>query len=148
MFSFVQQKKIHPRKIVYTKALSYAKEKLVPIPVEMGEYEGSQKCQHVARQFLEEGRADSVVAALSFIPQKNAEAVNVHFINKKGEVFVDNTLGYLSKDNEYFLIKEFSLKDLENVKMTALLLTIKDETLSNLFSKKELKKFKITTAHI
>ncbi|RJR30437.1 hypothetical protein C4564_00470 [Candidatus Microgenomates bacterium] len=133
------------RQIVYERAEAYAKTNLKKISVAMGEYKGNKMCQHNARQSLEEGSATHIVAALSFVPKSG---VNIHFMPVIENKITDNTLGYLSKYNTYYLIKEYHPKDLINIHMTKLLDSIKDEYLGLLFSPEERAKHNITKEHI
>ena len=93
------------RQRVYERLFPYAKDHLSQIKVEMGDYNGFNKCQHVARQRLEKGEANTIIVVLSFTPKA---AVNVHFINRKGKTYIDHTLGYLSQKNIYFFVEELS----------------------------------------
>ncbi|KKU54757.1 MAG: hypothetical protein UX77_C0026G0004 [Parcubacteria group bacterium GW2011_GWA1_47_11] len=133
-----------PRQIVYERALPFAEKNYKKISVIMGRYDGSQKCQHVARHTLEEG-ADTVAITLSFVPKSG---VNVHFINRIGKKYIDHTLGYLSKRNTYYLMSEHSLKELRDTLMSKMLENTKEEVLSKLFTKKERKDFDIDHSHI
>lgn len=133
------------RQIVYERAWEYAKNNLREIPVTAGEYEGSQRCQHVSRQLLERDPEALVAITLSFVPKSG---VNVHFINKMGDEYVDNTLGYLSKRNTYFLISEHSSEELESVDMSKMLAQEKEKMLDTLFSEDELAEMGITLSHI
>lgn len=135
------------RQLVYEKALEYAKKYLIKIDVKFGKYDGSQRCHHISRQLLEEGNADTVVVTLSFIPNSG---VNVHFINKVDGEYVDNTLGYLSKKNFYYLISEHTLVELQNddVNMSAMLVKQKENILRELFTKDEMEEQDIKNEHI
>jgi hypothetical protein len=64
-----------------------------------------------------------------------------------GEI-IDNTNGYLSKFNTYYLIKEYFPKDLKDTHMTKLLDSVKDEYLNILFTPKEIKQYEIKPEHI
>lgn len=132
------------RQIVYEKAEEYAKKNLTKIRVQMGDYDGSQRCQHVARHRLETKECSRLAIVLSFVPNSG---VNVHMINFNKK-YIDHTLGYLSKKNVYYLIKEYELKDLIDVKMSKLLIQYKEEMLNNLFTKKEKVDLGIALNHI
>lgn len=140
-------KKKTQRQIVYEKALKYADENFTKIDVKFGKYDGSQRCQHVSRQLLEEGNADTVAVTLSFVPNSG---VNVHFINKVNGEYVDNTLGYLSKNNFYYLISEHTLEELQkdDVNMSDMLVKQKESILGKLFSKSEMEEQEIKNEHI
>ncbi|MCW9054910.1 MAG: hypothetical protein OQJ98_02965 [Candidatus Pacebacteria bacterium] len=138
-------KKKSERQIVYERAWEYAKDNLREISVTAGEYEGSQRCQHISRQLLEKDNKALVVVALSFVPKSG---VNIHFINNVNGEYIDNTLGYLSKNNTYFLISEHSLFDLEGVDMSKMLVQEKEKMLGVLFTEDELSEYSITLAHI
>jgi len=136
------------RQIVYERAEEYAKEHLKKINVSIGDYDGSQKCQHVARHRVETGEYKILATTLSFVPKSG---VNVHFINRKNskqEQYVDNTLGYLSKRNTYYLISEHTLKEIQDDNMVKLLVNIKEKILSKLFTNKEKKELGINSTHI
>jgi len=110
----------------------------------MGRYDGSQRCQHIARQGLEEG-ADTVVITLAFVPRSG---VNIHFINRFGDDYIDNTLGYLSKRNTYYLLSEHKLEELEDARMSDMLTDEKEKMLGKLFTDEERKEFGIEINHI
>ena len=133
------------RQIVYERALPFAEKNYKKIAVKMGRYDGSQRCQHVSRQLLEEGGADTVAVTLSFVPNSG---VNVHMINRVGNEYIDNTLGYLSKKNTYYLISEYTLEDLADTNMSKMLLKLKEDELSKLFTDSERKELGIETSHI
>jgi hypothetical protein len=140
-------KKKTQRQIVYEKALEYAEKHFTKIDVKFGKYDGSQRCQHISRQLLEEGNADTVVVTLSFVPNSG---VNVHFINKVNNEYVDNTLGYLSKKNFYYLISEHTLEELQrdDVNMSKMLMNQKENILKELFTEDEMKNHDIRNDHI
>ncbi|MFC1732244.1 hypothetical protein ACFL6I_18205 [candidate division KSB1 bacterium] len=138
-------KKKSERQIVYERAWEYAKNNFREILVVAGEYDGSQRCQHISRQLLDKNTKALVAVTLSFVPKSG---VNVHFINNVEGKYIDNTLGYLSKKNTYFLISEHSLSDLENVDMSKMLVKEKEKMLATLFTKDEITKFGITLGHI
>ena len=135
--------------IVYEHAEKYAKRNLKEIKVEAGDYMGNKKCQHNARQRVETGEYEKVVACLSFIPKSG---VNLHFVNKKGDKYVDNTLGHLAKFNKHFLIKEYTLPQLKKLDthrscMYDLFPELQEEYLNKVFTKKEIKEFGIEPSH-
>ena len=138
-------KKKSKRQIVYERALEYAKNNFREILVIVGEYDGSQRCQHISRQFLEKNTKGLVVVTLSFLPKSG---VNVHFINNVKGKYIDNTLGYLSKRNTYFLISEHSLSDLEYVDMSKMLVKEKKKMLDILFTNNEITELSITLGNI
>ena len=136
------------RQIVYERAEKYAKEHLKKINVSMGDYDGGQKCHHVARHRLETGEHEILAIALSFVPKSG---VNVHFVNRKNskqDQYVDNTLGYLSKSDIYYLISEHTLEEIQDDDMVKLLVNIKEKILSKLFTDKEKKELGINSTHI
>lgn len=140
-------KKKTQRQIVYERALKYADEHFTKIDVKFGKYDGSQRCQHISRQLLEEGNADTAAVTLSFVPNSG---VNVHFINKVNNEYVDNTLGYLSKKNFYYLISEHTLEELQknDVNMSKMLAEQKENILEELFTKDEMFEQDIRNEHI
>ncbi len=133
------------RQIVSEKARDYAENNLNKINVVAGDYDGSQKCQHRARQLLETNPEATVVITLSFVPNSG---VNLHVINKVGDEYIDNTLGYLSKRNTYFLVSEHGLDDVADMNMSKLLLSQKEAMLNSLFTPDELQNQGITTDHL
>ena len=134
------------RQVVYERTLPFAEKNYRKIAVEMGRYDGSQKCQHISRQLLEEGAADTVAVTLAFVPNSG---VNVHFINRLGNgSYIDHTLGYLSKRNTYYLISEHALEELEDTNMSKMLLEVKEKVLSELFTEQERKESGIELSHI
>jgi hypothetical protein len=140
-------KKKTQRQIVYEKALEYAEKYFIKIDVKFGKYDGSQRCHHVSRQLLEEGNADTVTITLSFVPNSG---VNVHFINRVNNEYVDNTLGYLSKKNFYYLISEHTLEELQrdDVNMSKMLINQKENLLRELFTQDEIIEQEIRSEHI
>lgn len=131
------------RQIVYEKAFPFAQANLQKIEVQMGEYDGSGKCQHVARNLAEKDRSLSVSAVLSFVPKSG---MNVHFVNKdKDGQYIDNTLGYLSKRNIYFLLKDYDNNYLinEDIHMDKLLTEWKEKILQQIFSANEAEELNI-----
>lgn len=138
------------REIIYERLLPYAEDMFEKINVRMGEYSGNKNCQHVARQKIEENRYETVVACLSFVPNSG---VNVHFINGydtwKGHGYIDNTLGYLSKKNSYFLLKEYSRDEVveHDLNMNVTLNYWKEVCLT-VFTQKEIEKLGIELTDI
>ena len=142
---------INRHKLVYDKMLPYAEKNLKKIKVLPGVYLGNKKCYHNARQRLETGESEAVCFVLSFIPRSG---VNIHAVNKVGDTYVDNTLGYLSQFNNYFLIKEYLLEELCKLDETAypeiifdLVSFHKNEYLNKVFTKDELKELEIKHEH-
>jgi len=138
------------RQLVYEALTPYAEANLKKIKVQVGTYMGNKMCHHNARHFVENGTHAQAAAVLSFVPKSG---VNVHFINKDNNVYVDNTLGYLSRFNTYFLIKEYMLADLRELDthkscMYDLLSKHQEEMLGKVFTKKQLKDLEITHDHI
>jgi len=39
----------------------------------------------------------------------------LHFVNKKDKIYTDNTLGYWSHENQYFLVREITKVEFNNV---------------------------------
>lgn len=143
------------RQIIYERLWGYVQDKYKQIDVEMGEYHGDKMCQHHAAQNVYEGKCEYAVSVLSFTPKSG---VNVHFINKMSRidpdtgkivyVYIDNTLGYLSRKNIYFLLQIYDLKQIEKLNMSKLLTEWKEKALSWVFTKAELNKFGITLSNI
>lgn len=126
-----------PNQIVYEKAYEWSEMALEKIKVKPSKYSGSQKCHQIAfnRASLYN---EPVVIALMFIPKSGAR---IHFVNKHGTIYRDNTLGYLSKYNTFFKITEFKWDDLIDydhpLGAEYLLVEMKLNTLNTLFSVKE-----------
>ncbi|HEC32880.1 MAG TPA: hypothetical protein ENI63_01310 [Candidatus Kaiserbacteria bacterium] len=138
-------KKKSERQIVYERAWKYAKDNFCEILVIVGEYDSGQRCQHISRQLLEKNNEALVVVTLSFVPKSG---VNVHFINNVDGKYIDNTLGYLSKKNTYFLISQHSLSDIKCVDMNKMLVKKKEKMLNILFTKDEITELGIKISHI
>lgn len=99
-----------PNQIVYEKAYQWSDTTLEKIKVKPLKYSGSQKCHQVAfnRAYLHN---EPIVIALMFIPKSGAR---IHFVNKHGNTYRDNTLGYLSKYNTFFKITELKWDELKD----------------------------------
>jgi len=131
------------RQIVYETAWQYALDKSLEwLDVEPGDYDGSQKCQHIARHRLEfDDDITKIALVFSFVPKSG---VNIHFINwnKKLGKYIDHTLGYLSQRNTYVLLEEWFLEDIKDTNMNQLLKDKKEEWMIKLFGKDWNKQFK------
>ena len=133
------------RQIIFERAEIYAKKNLQLINVEMGDYEGSQKCHHVARHRLETGECSKLAVVLSFVPKSG---VNLHMINWGDDRYIDHTLGYLSRRNFYYLIKEYGLEDLRDTLMIKLLKKFKKEMMDKFFTLKEQRDLEIALSFL
>lgn len=102
------------RQIIYERLLPYAEKNFKKITVEMGEYQGNKMCHHNARQKVEEGKSEGVAAVLAFLDRSG---VNVHYLNVTDGKYVDNTLGYLSKANTYYLVEEYTKEEVLKMDM-------------------------------
>lgn len=91
------------RQRIYESLWPYAEEHLKKIKVHAGEKNMNKRCQYNVLQQVKDKKADSYSVVLSFVPRSG---VNVHFINKKGTQYIDNTLGELSQKNHYFLLDD------------------------------------------
>ena len=95
---------------VFELAEKWAKKNLTEIDVEGVEYDGGQRCQHVAMNSLVT-KSNNVIVTLMFIPKSG---VRIHFLNKRGSVYEDSTLGYLTAYNTHYKLAEFELNDLKD----------------------------------
>lgn len=133
------------RQRVYERLLPYAKKHFTLIEVKAGEYNGYGRCHQIARHALETGKADTIAVTLSFLENSG---VNVHYINSINGEYVDNTLGYLSKANTYYLIREGGKKEFDKVDMIQDIRNQKISLLSELFTAEEILKYDITIHHL
>lgn len=129
---------------IFDKIIEYAKinyeEVSYPNKIKMGKGMFNCRCQHNAIQQIYDGKMDK--AYLCICVDDNSNEPFIHFINKKGEDYIDNTLGYSYKDCTYYIIREVKHKDFRN--MDKLLMDSK-ELYVNMFSNYMLRKlFKIT----
>ena len=129
---------------IYDKIIEYCKinyeEISYPNNIKKGIGMFNCRCQHNAIQQIYDGKMDK--AYLCICVDDNSNEPFIHFINKKGEYYIDNTLGYMYKDYTYYIIREVKHKDFRN--MDKLLIDSK-ELYVNMFSNYMLRKlFKIT----
>lgn len=105
------------------------------LDVKAGDYDGSQRCQHVARHRLEfDDDITKIALVFNFVPKSG---VNIHFVNwnKKLRKHIDHTLGYLTNRNKYVYLEEWDFKALEDANMSKLLMEKKEEWMVKLFGK-------------
>ena len=95
--------------------------------MEMGNIIYNYRCHLNAVQCVEEGKADEVYLCVYV---ENDYPI-VHFINKKGDKFIDNTLGWTYKNIDYYIIRKIS-KD-EYSKITDILVQAQ-RTLTRLYT--------------
>lgn len=125
----------------FTKKLSHFKK----IKVKMGKFQNVGYCHINVRQALEEGSSDYGAEAVYILPNG---LIRYHFIEaqrdkKKKFTYTDNTLGYLSKDMTYYLIKNFTLRGVKGKEMLKVLEKGKYKFLKGLFTAKEINDFEI-----
>lgn len=147
--------KFIPQREVYERLLPYAEKSLEKIKVQAGNYMGNKKCYHNVRNEMEKDSefGDFKLAmVLSFIPRSG---VNVHATLVSGDRYIDNTLGYLSQFNNFYLLQEYTLDELRELDKAAypkhifdLVKYWKDEMLGKVFTKKEIKDLGIKDNHI
>ncbi len=110
-----------------------------PIRVRMGKFQNPTFCHINARQALEEGSAN-IIAETVYVTQEGL--IRLHYVEKDSFGFVDNTLGYLSKDKKYYLIRQLTVGDVQDIPMHTVLNNAKKDLLARLFTEDELKKYK------
>ena len=89
---------------LYTKAANNVRKQLAKVDVKAGTGLFNQRCQHNAAQSAIT-RGSEVYACV--VIQKGYDSpIFIHFINKDGDTFKDNTLGYLSGKYDYFLVMD------------------------------------------
>lgn len=96
----------------------------------MGKLQNLEYCHLNARQALETGETDTIAECVYIL--KHTGLVRFHYIEKHGKKYVDNTLGYLSRNNKYFLIRELTMKELKGTRMHEVLNDAKRKFLADL----------------
>lgn len=112
---------------------------LPEIPVTMGKFQNLGKCHINARQALEDGSTHEIAACVYLTPKG---FLRYHFIEKHGDTYIDNTLGYLSKKNRYFLVATYTLADVEAKDMDEFINESIYAFLDRLFTKVEQDQYK------
>lgn len=96
---------------------------------ELGMYMGNYKCHFNAVQKATEDSKNSVILVMSI---GDNEQPIVHFINKRGKKFIDNTWGYQYQWFDYYFIKKVSPKEFETI--YEILANTKEEIIHQCFS--------------
>jgi len=96
----------------YKRVVKYVKANYTRIPVKSGTCRLNYKCQlNAIHDAVTAG--DKSIAMCVYI-DADGEPV-IHFLNKKGSVYTDNTLGYWSHENQYYLVREIKKVEFNNV---------------------------------
>lgn len=69
----------------------------------------NNKCQLNAIENIKNNKAEDIYLCAIFDGPKDTPVI--HFINKKDDKFIDNTLGWLYEENEYYLIRKIKPKE-------------------------------------
>ena len=101
----------------------------------LGEMPYNCKCHLNSVQKVKQKVADDVY--LCMILQKGYTEPIVHFINKKDENYIDNTLGWLYTDHDYYIIRK--VEYVEYIGISKLLNSTRDRLL-NLYSTEWIRK--------
>ena len=101
MFNNYFNNKIIPKIINYTK-VNY--NKISKDDMILGDAYYNRRCQFNAVQYVKKGNADSVY--LCIVLDENDTNPVIHFINKKNNKFVDNTLGWIYEHYSYYIIRK------------------------------------------
>jgi hypothetical protein len=96
----------------YKKVTEYVKGSYRPIKVVPGKLRFNFKCHLNAVHDAVEAGEDSIVMCIYF--DADNEPI-LHFLNKKGDVYTDNTLGYWSHENTYYFVREIPSSEFDNV---------------------------------
>lgn len=107
---------------------------LQKITVLPGDFKNPGYCHINARQALEMG----VVSSVALVVYLRRGFLRIHWLEVDEGIYRDNTLGYLSRENEYFLIKTYTKDELANTQMNEVNDNAKRDFLSRLYSKEEL----------
>ena len=119
------------------KIINHVRFHFTKIDVGMGSYVANARCHHNSKQMLEEKKCDAI-AMVVLIDRGQAIA---HFIPVKDGVYIENTVGYMCKDFDYYLIKH--LHSSETKDMNKMLGLFKKELLRSSLNMFELFLFKI-----
>lgn len=81
----------------------------------LGDSYYNRKCHLNAVQYVKQNKADSVYLCIAI---DNCDFPVVHFINKKDNKYVDNTLGWTYEYGDYYVIRKIDnseYKDIDNI---------------------------------
>jgi hypothetical protein len=93
-------------KKIYDRQLDYILTHFERVTVESGKAYFNCQCHQNSVQFAKEQKQDYVVAVFA-VNSSNLEII-LHFVNENKKTLTDNTLGYRSKEYEYFYIKQIA----------------------------------------
>jgi hypothetical protein len=78
----------------------------------IGDYIGNYRCHYNA---VQKATLDKKLGVILVLVIDGSEQPIVHFINTKGDKYIDNTWGYQYKWSKYYFIKEIDKKEFEEV---------------------------------
>lgn len=79
----------------------------------LGESFYNHMCHYNSVQKVAEGKADKVYLCMEIDEDDNF--ICVHFINKKGNKYIDNTLGWRYEYIDYYIIREVDGSEYRNI---------------------------------
>ena len=79
--------------------------------LQLGNIIYNYRCHLNAIQTVKEGKADEVYLCVTI---ENNYPI-VHFINKKGDKFMDNTLGWTYENIDYYIIRKINSDEYKNI---------------------------------
>lgn len=115
------------------------------IKVRPGDFQNIGWCHFNVRQALETGMADYGAEVIQ-VTKKGL--IRYHFIEAYKErwdkfTYTDNTLGFLTKEMTYYLVKRFTIKSVAGKDMVDVMNKAKTRFLKTLFTSKEIKELNI-----
>ena len=82
----------------------------------LGELPFNRKCHLNSVQKVKEGKAEKVWSCVAINKNNNCDII-MHFINQlKNQKYQDNTWGWLYKEYDYYLIKELSVEEQDDIR--------------------------------
>jgi len=93
----------------------------------LGDSYYNRRCHLNAVQYIKQDKAEEVYLCIYI---DNGQPI-VHFINKKDDKYIDNTLGWLYEQMEYYIIKQVNETEYNNIWN---LLKETKESLTNLYT--------------
>jgi len=113
------------------------------IDVVMGRYQNIGRCTENAFQALHAGEVNTIAEVVYMTTEG---LFRFHYIMKNDlHEYIDDTLGFLSKRNTYYLVRDLKMKDIENELPHLLIISSIKNFLGRLFSDEEIKLFELST---
>ena len=96
----------------YKRIREYVIGKYQPVKVVPGKCRWNRKC-HLNSVHDAVVAGETSIAMCVYLDTENEPII--HFLNKKGKVYTDNTLGYWSHENTYYLIREIPCIEFDGI---------------------------------